>query len=311
MFFGNSLPFNPEQDIPSLAGKVILVTGANIGLGKQCVLEYARHQPSLIWLVARTLDKAQTAADEIRQQLQVENKNTPPIKPLAMDLSSLSSVTTAAHTIVAESSRLDILMLNAGIMAAPPGLTSDGYELQFGTNYIGHALFTKLLLPVLKKTAAIPDADVRIISLSSHGHVYAPKEGVLFDTLRTDAESLGPYGRYGQSKLAIILWTRQMASKYPQFTLASIHPGVVRTNLMNNATGSPWVIRLLGMVANKVVTPVDQGVKNQLWASVAREVKSGEYYEPVGIGGAADANGRGRCAGAEGVGMDGEGAAGV
>ncbi|KAJ5988034.1 hypothetical protein N7481_003244 [Penicillium waksmanii] len=310
MFFGNSLPFNPEQDIPSLAGKVILVTGANIGLGKQCVLEYARHQPSLIWLAARTLDKAQTAADEIRQQLEV--KNTPTIKPLAMDLSSLSSVTTAARTVVAESSRLDILMLNAGIMAAPPGLTSDGYELQFGTNYIGHALFTKLLLPILEKTAAtIPDADVRIVSLSSHGHVYAPKEGVLFDTLRTDAESLGAYGRYGQSKLAIILWTRQMARKYPQFTLASIHPGVVRTNLMNNATGSPWVIRLLGMVANKVVTPVDQGVKNQLWASVARDVKSGEYYEPVGIGGATDAEGRGRCAGCEGVGMDGEGAAGV
>ncbi|KOS36546.1 hypothetical protein ACN38_g12705 [Penicillium nordicum] len=281
MFFGKSLPFNPEQDIPSIAGKVILVTGANIGLGKQCVLEYARHQPSLIWLAARTIDKAQTAADEIRQQV----KNAPPIKPLAMDLSSLSSVATAARTVAAESTRLDILMLNAGIMAAPPGLTSDGYELQFGTNYIGHALFTKLLLPVLEKTAAMPDADVRIVSLSSHGHVYAPKEGVLFDTLRTDAESLGAYGRYGQSKLAIILWTRQMARKYPQITLASIHPGVVRTNLMNNATGSPWVIRVLGKVANKVVTPVDQGVRNQLWASVAKEVKSGEYYEPIGIGG--------------------------
>ncbi|KAJ5219497.1 hypothetical protein N7468_008701 [Penicillium chermesinum] len=256
MFFGKSLTFNPEQDIPSLAGKVILVTGANIGLGKQCVLEYARHQPSLIWLAARTIDKAQTAADEIRQQV----KNAPPIKPLAMDLSSLSSVATAARTVVAESTRLDILMLNAGIMAAPPGLTSDGYELQFGTNYIGHALFTKLLLPVLEKTAAMPDADVRIVSLSSHGHVYAPKEGVLFDTLRTDGESLGAYGRYGQSKLAIILWTRQMAR-------------------------NPWVIRVLGKVANKVVTPVDQGVRNQLWASVAKEVKSGEYYEPIGIGG--------------------------
>lgn len=126
---------------------------------------------------------------------------------------------------------------------------------------------------------------MRIISLSSHGHVYAFNEGVLFDTLSTDAESLVAYGRYGQSKLAIILWTRQMARKYPKFTLASIFPGVVRTNLMNDATGSHWVIRLLGEVANRVVTLVDQGVENQLWASVARDVRSGEYYEPLGIGG--------------------------
>lgn len=114
-----------------------------------------------------------------------------------MDLSSLSSVATAARTVAAKSTRLDILMLNAGIMAAPPGLTSDGYEPQFGTNYIGHALFTKLLLPVLENTATIPDADVRIVSLSLYGHVYALKEGVLFDTLRTNTESLGAYGRYG------------------------------------------------------------------------------------------------------------------
>jgi hypothetical protein len=76
-----------------------------------------------------------------------------------------------------------------------------------------------------------------------------------------------------------------MAKLYPQFTLASIHPGVVKTNLMNGATGSPLIIRMLGKVANKVLTPVDQGARNQLWASVAMEVKSGEYYEPVGIAG--------------------------
>lgn len=277
-----SVAFKPEKDIPSLEGKVILVTGGNIGLGKQCVLEYARHNPAQIWLAARNTEKAKAAVDEIQKQLPKPAN----IKLLEMDLASIESVKKAASAFSAESDRLDILMLNAGIMAAPPGLTKDGYELQWGTNYVGHALLAKLLHPVLEKTAAIPDADVRVIMLSSHGHMYAPKpEGIKFDSLRTPADALGPYGRYGQSKLAMILWVKQAAKVYPQFTFASIHPGVVKTNLMNNATGSPAWIRVLGKIANKVVTPVDQGARNQLWASVSKQVKTGEYYEPVGIAG--------------------------
>ena len=286
-FSKKSVPFK-TQDIPPLDGKVILVTGGNIGLGKQCVLEYARHNPARIWLAARNVEKAKAAIDEIQAQLPKDTSKPSPISLLHIDLSSLESVQTAVRTVLAESGRLDILMLNAGIMAAPPGLTKDGYELQFGTNFLGHALLAKLLLPLLQSTATTPGADVRIIMMSSHGHMYAPKpEGIRFDILRTTANDLGPYGRYGQSKLAMILWVRQMAKLYPQFTLASIHPGVVRTNLMNNATGSPLVVRLLGKVANRIVTPVDQGVRNQLWASVGKDVKSGEYYEPVGIGGTA------------------------
>lgn len=285
MVFGSkSVPFRPEEDIPSLEGKVILITGGNVGLGKQCALEYARHKPALIWLAARNPQKAQAAADEVRQQV-----SDAAIKVLEMDLSSLDSVATAARTVIAESDRLDILMLNAGIMAAPPGLTRDGYELQFGTNYVGHVLLVKLLLPVLQQTTALPDADVRVIMVSSHALVYAPKQGVVFDSLKSDAENLGAYGRYGQSKLAMTLWTREMARKYPQFKFASIHPGVVQTNLFNGATGSPMIIRMLTKLATSacLLTPVDQGARNQLWASVSKDVKSGEYYEPVGIAGPA------------------------
>lgn len=285
MVFGSkSVPFRPEEDIPSLEGKVILITGGNVGLGKQCALEYARHKPALIWLAARNTQKAQAAADEVCQQV-----SDAAIKVLEMDLSSLDSVATAARTVIAESDRLDILMLNAGIMAAPPGLTRDGYELQFGTNYVGHVLLVKLLLPVLQQTTSLPGADVRVIMVSSHALVYAPKQGVVFDSLKSDAENLGAYGRYGQSKLAMTLWTREMARKYPQFKFASIHPGVVQTNLFNGATGSPMIIRMLTKLATSacLLTPVDQGARNQLWASVSKDVKSGEYYEPVGISGPA------------------------
>lgn len=306
MNFGKkSVPFKPQRDMPPLDGKVILVTGGNAGLGRQCVLEYARRRPAHIWLAARALDKARAAADEIAAQLGLRppsnvsngsNDGSMMIKPLELDLASLASVRAAARTVLAESDRLNILMLNAGVMAAPPALTRDGYELQFGTNYLGHALLAKLLLPLLERTATASDhdrgsRDVRVVMVSSHGQVYAPKpEGIRFGTLRSpEAEGVGPYGRYGQSKLAMVLWVRHAARLYrdPRLTFAAVHPGVVGTELMDKATGSPFLVRVLGKLAKPVATPVEQGVRNQLWASVGEGVVSGEYYEPVGIGGAA------------------------
>ncbi|EAQ91791.1 hypothetical protein CHGG_00026 [Chaetomium globosum CBS 148.51] len=294
-----SVAFESEKDIPPLDGKVILVTGGNVGLGKQAVLEYARHNPSLIWLGSRSIQKGNAAIDEIRQQ--VPNAV---IQVLELDLSSFASIKKAAATVLSTSPRLDILMLNAGIMATPPGLTKDGYESQFGTNHMGHALLTKLLLPLLTKTATTTDstikqsshlapsavADVRVISLSSDGHNMAPKAGIVFDSLKTDAEALGPVGRYGQSKLANILWARQLARAQPQLTVAAVHPGVVQTSLMERATGVPAVVRGMTRVAVglNLLTPVDRGVRNQLWASVATVgVVSGEFYHPVGIPGKA------------------------
>lgn len=279
-----SLPFNPTQDIPSLHGKVILVTGGTDGLGKQCVFEYTKHNPALIWLAARNPAKAQAAIEEIQSQL--SRPIAANIKPLELDLSSFESVQNAASIVRAQCQRLDILMLNAGIMAVPPGLTANGHEIQFGTNYLDHILLTVLLMPLLERTASIPQSDVRIILVSSRGHMYVPKpQGIRYETLRTNGHSLGPYERYGQSKLAMILWAKEAARRHPRITVVSVHPGVVNTNLMDNATGSPYWVRLLGKFAKKVVTSVEQGVKNQLWASVSADVVSGCYYEPVGIGG--------------------------
>jgi NAD(P)-dependent dehydrogenase (short-subunit alcohol dehydrogenase family) len=279
MFGFRSVHFSPKKDIPPLEGKVVLVTGGNSGLGKQSILEFARHKPAQIWLAARNLDKAKAAADEIKRQVP-----DAPIKILKLDLSSLESVKEAARTFSSESDRLDILMLNAGIMAAKPGLTKDGYEDQFGTNLLGHALLTKLLLPVLLKTAQT-GSDVHIVALSSHGHMFAPRAGVKFDELKTVQKRLGSWGRYGQSKLAIILWARQLAKEYPQFIVASVHPGMVRTHLIMNATALPFLVRGFVYISGIFTTPVSWGAKNQLWAAVSKDVKSGEYYNPVGVRG--------------------------
>ena len=287
MLFGSSVSFDPQKDIPSLEGKVILVTGGTNGLGKQSVLEYARHRPREIWLAARNLERAQAAADEVRSSVPDAS-----IKLLELDLASLESVKSAARKVTEEADRLDILALNAGIMATSPGLTKDGYEEQFGTNHIGHALLTKLLIRVLDKTTKLPGTDVRVVSLSSYGHNYVPRKGIEFDSLKTDAASIGPAVRYGQSKLANVLFVRQLAREHPQFTSVAVHPGLVHTNLGAGATGLNWVLRFLIGYSHIVTTSVEQGVRNQLWASVAGGVKSGEYYEPVGVSGKASAYGK-------------------
>ncbi|KAJ3462173.1 hypothetical protein MRS44_010726 [Fusarium solani] len=285
-FTRSSISFNPEKDIPSLHGKVILVTGGNTGLGKQAILEFARHKPLQIWLATRNLQKAEAAVAEIKQQVP-----DAAIKLLELDLASFESIHQAARSFLEKSERLDILMLNAGIMAVPPELTKDGYEIQFGTNHMGHAYLTKLLLPVLENTSQEQtETEPRVVCLASHGHVYLRKGGFDFSTLHTTGESTGPLQCYYQSKLANILWVRQLAERYPHLTVSAIDPGLVQTELAVKATGISWILR--GIIKIMLLTPVEKGVKNQLWASVSKGVKSGEYYEPIGRGGLATDDGK-------------------
>lgn len=279
--FGSNSGVNfTAKDIPSLKGKVFVVTGGNSGLGKQSVLDLARHEPQEIWLTARTVEKADEAIKDIKTK--VPNAN---IKPLGMDLSSFESIKAAARTFTAASKRLDVLLLNAGCMAAPTALTKDGYELQFGTNHVGHALLTKLLTPTLDKTAtAGPDADVRVVVLSSAAVAFSPKGGILFDTLKTTQESVGTWDRYGQSKLANALYARELAQHHPQWTVTAIHPGVVQTNLQHYAVERHWLLAPIINIATKFITTVEDGAKNQLWAATApkKDIKSGALYYPVG-----------------------------
>lgn len=130
LFGGNTSPYNPARDIPSLSGKVILITGANSGIGKQTATELSKHNPAQVWVGARNVQAGNDAVSEIKA---VASPGTI-VKFLQMDLASLSSVKTAARTFTEEAERLDVLMLNAGMMGGQPGVTEDGYERQFGTN---------------------------------------------------------------------------------------------------------------------------------------------------------------------------------
>jgi len=168
-------------------------------------------------------------------------------------------------------------------MAVPPTKTKEGYEVQFGTNHMGHFLLTKLLLPTLQKTASKPGSDVRIINLSSQGHLMAPSKGIDFE--HPDLPDAGVWVRYAQSKLANIKFTQALTAKYPSITNVAVHPGVVNTNLANTwLKNFLWIRPFAALLLN---TPAN-GAKNQLWACVAPKgedfgkVESGAYYLPVG-----------------------------
>jgi retinol dehydrogenase-12 len=200
-----------------------------------------------------------------------------------LDLSSLASVKDAADVVNTTTDRLDILINNAGIMATPPGTTKEGYEIQFGTNHVGHALLTKLLLPKLEATAENLGADVRIISLSSVGHQFAPKGGLLLDKVHSETSSISTVARYGQSKLANILYSNELAKRYPKIRCISVHPGSVNTGLKRGVQSSwPWLSPIVPVVTALFTTSVQQGTLSQLWAATSKDAQTGKYYVPVG-----------------------------
>ncbi|KAI6708780.1 hypothetical protein PZA11_007759 [Diplocarpon coronariae] len=278
----NVVSFNAATDIPDLTGKIILVTGGNVGLGKQTILQLSAHHPARIYLAARSRSKATRAIQDIQALVPAA-----PVTYIHCDLTSLSSVQTCAREFVAREGRLDLLFLNAGIMAAPAGTTEDGYEIQFGTNHVGHALLTKLLLPTLLATAREPAAEVRVVSLSSVGHLYAPWSGISFPELKTEMRGSTTWCRYGQSKLANILFASGLHERYAGkgITAVAVHPGVVDTELYRSAfSGYLGLGRWLEWGKKFVYTGVQEGALNQLWAATG-EVRGGEYYTPVGVAG--------------------------
>lgn len=271
--------FSPDADIPDLSGKVIIVTGGSSGLGKESVLQLAKHEPAVIYLTARTKVRGEAAIEEI---LQAVPKAKGKIRFLELDLGSLASVKKAAESVLQQSDRLDILMNNAGLMASPPGLTVDGYEVQFGSNYLGPALFTKLLLPILTRTANLPESDVRVINLSSELFRQAPKEGILLSECKTPLLDISSVARYAQSKLADYYQTRSLSQIYPKISFVAIHPGVVNTGLLDDLKKRrPWLGGLIGAVGRLFLTNAHNGARGQLWASSTdrQSIKNGAFYD--------------------------------
>lgn len=252
-------------------------TGTN-GLGAQSAIHLAKHNAAHIYISGRNAKSAESVIKQIR-----DTGSKTEVTFIECDLASLSSVKQAAEQFASQTPQLDVLMCNAGIMAKPPSLTPDGYELQFGTNHLGHALLIKKFLPLLEKRKS-EGGDARIILLTSEAWFLHPKGGIVFNDLKTPQAfwAGGSWRRYGQSKLANMLYARELSARYPDILSVSIHPGVVATSLISD---SSLANRALVHASNfgKVLRP-EQGAYNQVWAATsAREkIQNGSYYEPVG-----------------------------
>lgn len=236
----------------------------------------AKKQPEHIYFTGRNTKSAASLISD------VETTTKCKITFIECDLTSLKSVEKAVKEFTAASTRLDILLCNAGIMAVPPSLTTDGYEIQFATNHLGHALLTKLLMPTIERTANEPGSDVRIVYTSSIGFAFA--NGIAFDTLKSTQSSFGgSWSRYAQSKLANILYTQELARRYPKITSVSIHPGVISTGLVGNI--SMMKKAFVYMTSYFMMVSEEEGVRNGLWAATVdkSELTNGQFYEPVGV----------------------------
>jgi NAD(P)-dependent dehydrogenase (short-subunit alcohol dehydrogenase family) len=285
-----STPTNPNTspDAISMTSKVILITGANAGLGLETTRQLiAHHRPAKIILAARSTDKATAAIASLQSQYPDTKTQLETVK---LDLSSLESVRSAAHQITQREPRLDVLLLNAGIMATPNGgTTQNGFEEQIGVNHLGHFYLTRLLLPLLLQTqadhyASGPAADLpRVIALTSEAHNMGPSSvDKILD--QSKMKAAGPWTRYGASKALNVMFAAHLARLYPgKIMAASVHPGIILTDLYASSQASwsviGFVLDLVGKWGGKTV---EDGSWNSVFAVTSKDLKSGAYYTPVG-----------------------------
>jgi NAD(P)-dependent dehydrogenase (short-subunit alcohol dehydrogenase family) len=200
---------------------------ATSGIGKATSEALVSHNPTQIVMLSRNVDKGAV----IIEKIQPASPNIL-ITFIPCDLSSFVSIRKAVSDFALLSSRLDLLICNSSICIVSPSLTADGYEMQFGVNHLGHTLLIKLLLPTLLRPSLQPPEDVRIVLLASSAHDWGPKEGIIFNGLQTTQENLSCKQRYGQSKLANIVYAREMARWYPAIKTVAVSPGNVDTSIM-------------------------------------------------------------------------------
>ena len=197
---------------------------------------------------------------------------------LECNQTSLAAAESAVQRFLAAEPCLDLLVCNAGIMGKDAALTRDGYELHFGVNHMAHALMAKMLLPALARSA-----DPRMLFLVSNGFRFTPPGGIVFDDLKTPQEIAfaGRWRRYGQSKLANVIYAAGLTKHHPDILAVSIHPGVIK----EGSTLWDTELSLLNRVFTSVATAgqgvsVQEGVRTTMWAAtVARDqLEPGAYY---------------------------------
>ncbi len=254
-----------DENIPNQSGKLVLVTGANSGLGYEVTRALARKGATML-MACRNLEKAEEAAAKVRD----ENPKGK-VRLMQLDLADLGSVKRFAGEFHSEYDHLDLLVNNAGVMAPPYGQTADGFELQFGINHLGHFALTGLLLDLLMNT---PKA--RIVTVSSYAHYFGR---INFGDLNSQ-KSYQKWLAYGQSKLANLLFAyelqRRLSRNGQSLISVTAHPGYAATNLQHNSVLFSFLNLIMAQSQEMGALPV-------LYAATRPEIKGGEYVGPDGF----------------------------
>ena len=251
--------------IPDQSGRTAVITGANTGLGFETAKALAEHGAHVV-LAVRDTDKGKRAAAQLTGDVSVQE----------LDLGSLESVRAAAAELRGSHERIDLLINNAGVMTPPKSTTADGFELQFGTNHLGHFALTGLLLDRLLD---VPGS--RIVTVSSNGHKMGG--AIHFDDLQWE-RSYSRIGAYAQSKLANLLFTYELQRRLaPRGTTIAVaaHPGTSSTELARHL---PSLARPVTELVTKVAAqPAADGALPTLRAATDPGVLGGQYYGPANL----------------------------
>lgn len=259
-------------DIPDQAGRTAVVTGANSGLGLETARELARHGAAVV-LACRDITKGERALQDIQRSAPAAE-----LELAALDLGSLAAVKGFAEGLCERATGVDLLINNAGVMASPHRLTSDGFELQMGTNVLGHFALTGRLLGQMQGRE-----DARVVTLSSNAH----KMGrINFDDLQSERR-YNRWTAYGQSKLADLMLAleldRRLRASGSSVKSVAAHPGYAATNLQSAAAPAidRWGMALTNVL---VAQSAAMGALPSLYAATEPGLQGGTYVGPGGIG---------------------------
>ena len=254
-----------SADVPDQIGRVALVTGANSGLGLHTSIGLAR-KGARVLMACRDAGRAEVALRRVRAEAPGATAEL-----VTLDLASLASIEAAAVDVAGRLPALDVLVDNAGVMAPPRTTTADGFELQLGTNHLGHFALTGRLLPLLLAAAA-----PRVVVVSSGAHRTGK---IAFEDLQSE-HAYSRWGAYGQSKLANLLFARELQRRAgARLLVAAAHPGYAATHLQSGQ-GSP-LLEALMRVGNATVAQSDaDGAMPQLYAATMPDVRPDDYWGP-------------------------------
>lgn len=281
-------PFHPPPH--SLDGKIMLITGGTAGLGLEAAKRLAAGGATVV-LTGRTFEKGVKAVEAVKEYLEAQGVSNTNVYSVPLDLDDLESVRAfpkrLSESPAGGDSKIDVLMNNAGVMAIPEReITKDGFERTFQSNHLGHFLLTQKLMNKLAN-------DARIINVSSEAHKIAAK-GLELDNLNGET-SYGPWSSYGQSKLANILFTKELQKRANEvgrpLTVVSLHPGAVQTDLARNlfgeekwaklkTEGPSFLDSIVLSTLSYFVIPVERGATTQVWLAAGNGGQDigGEYF---------------------------------